>query len=673
MDRPFYALLVGIDRYASPHVPPLGGCVNDVRAMAELLRLRFGGDPLQISILENEDATRAAIEAAFTWLIAQVRASGAQHVAPPAVLFHFSGHGSQAADPTRRKASGFDETLVCYDSRLPEHFDLKDWELGGWIDELAQYTDNITVILDCCHSGSGTRAGETNVVNVRSCTPDRRPQPASASPRATAMSGQPSAPTQARTPISGTANHVLLAACLNREKAYEYVPTAMNLGADIDPDVAALLAQRHGALTYFLLRECYTGDPTTLTYFELYETLRPQVAAHVPQTIQCEGDWGRLLFGHARPDRDLWLTVIERQGTRLVINGGAVHGVQVGTRLQAYGPEARMLAAAGPALGWLEVVDVGVAQSDCRQVAGDAEIPVNARLAPDLGTMVNQRRTLAIDVKYDQVATAIRARMAQPDLASLIALRGATGESDLRLQLLGQEFVLLAGNGSQLGPSYPMRELNPRRRPFEPQDFDPIAAALKRIVRVQSIEALENLGSPLAAAVVMDVKRLVVDAAGERQLAPLVEEADGLPLLPSGERFVIEVTNHYLDALYVGVLLISAGWEVAQLYPDLQGTHVMLASAQTVTIGDKDEHPLRLHLQGNSSPGQPIQGEVVSLLLIATKVEADFQSLLQREQALAERIRVQLDRVMRDLKFVPELDPADEWMVTRLRLRVVAE
>ena len=66
--------------------------------------------------------------------------------------------------------------------------DIKDWELGKLIGELSQHSENITIILDCCHSGSGTRTvahvdehgnlitedveiGQTEV-GVRGCEPD---------------------------------------------------------------------------------------------------------------------------------------------------------------------------------------------------------------------------------------------------------------------------------------------------------------------------------------------------------------------------------------------------------------------------------------------------------------------------------------------------------------------
>ncbi|MEZ4681979.1 MAG: caspase family protein [Caldilineaceae bacterium] len=180
MQPPIFALLVGINHYASPSIPDLGGCVNDVRRAVYKVTLV---PATQIKMLLDQQATYDAVKSTFRQhLIDDLRAfierqqanPEPTNTALPAVLFHFSGHGSQARDESGQEPDGLDETLVCHDSRLPGVFDLKDWELGRLLDEVAQYTDNITVILDCCHSGSGTRHDKEShdkeiITHIRSC------------------------------------------------------------------------------------------------------------------------------------------------------------------------------------------------------------------------------------------------------------------------------------------------------------------------------------------------------------------------------------------------------------------------------------------------------------------------------------------------------------------------
>ena len=146
-----YALLVGINEYASPTISNLGGCVNDVKTVEQLIHDKFRVPPENIRKLLNEHATHQAIKTAFkAHLIAQAQAwaQAGKVGTPPAFLFHYSGHVSRAKDETHTKPGGMDETIVPHDSRTDGVFDIKDGELGQWLDELTQYAcDNVTVIL----------------------------------------------------------------------------------------------------------------------------------------------------------------------------------------------------------------------------------------------------------------------------------------------------------------------------------------------------------------------------------------------------------------------------------------------------------------------------------------------------------------------------------------------
>lgn len=113
-----YALLIGINEYASSTVNNLGGCTNDVDAMSQLLQERFQVPADNIRTLKNSEATAANIEAAFrSHLIERARELASTSSELPPFLFHYSGHGSQAPDPTGTEPDGMDETVVPHDSR----------------------------------------------------------------------------------------------------------------------------------------------------------------------------------------------------------------------------------------------------------------------------------------------------------------------------------------------------------------------------------------------------------------------------------------------------------------------------------------------------------------------------------------------------------------------------
>jgi hypothetical protein len=150
-----YALLVGINAY-SPSLGRLQGCLNDLDSLRGWLRDAYGPQRLAIECLTDTEATRANLIRLFRTHLGQ---AGADDV----VLFHYSGHGarSRAAAAFRHLyPDGWDEGLVCVDSREPGGFDLADKELAVLLQGVAVRSPHIAVLLDCCHSGSATRGAD---------------------------------------------------------------------------------------------------------------------------------------------------------------------------------------------------------------------------------------------------------------------------------------------------------------------------------------------------------------------------------------------------------------------------------------------------------------------------------------------------------------------------------
>lgn len=151
------ALLVGLNQYAGG-VTPLRGCLTDVRMQRELLVHRFGFNPADILILENQAATHQNLLDAFeSHLIDQAQPGDV-------VVFHFSGHGSLVRDPDPIPAQfaalqGYNGTMLPYDSRLGISGNQVNDIMGKTLFLLMANlkTDQVTVMLDSCHSGGGTR------------------------------------------------------------------------------------------------------------------------------------------------------------------------------------------------------------------------------------------------------------------------------------------------------------------------------------------------------------------------------------------------------------------------------------------------------------------------------------------------------------------------------------
>ncbi len=213
-NRKIYALLVGINRYpAGGKVRNLYGCVGDIERMDTFLNEQLGYDGrYESKLLRNEEATRLEI-------IKEFRNHLGKATKGDAVLFMYAGHGSRQSSAVEfkdRYPDQMDETLVCYDSRLPDGLDLADKELAVLISELK--AGHIVVILDSCHSGSGTREDEIgDEVHFRSASPIKQPRELSSY-----LGGHFSNQIDQRQPISiPLTPHILLAACTRHEQAGE--------------------------------------------------------------------------------------------------------------------------------------------------------------------------------------------------------------------------------------------------------------------------------------------------------------------------------------------------------------------------------------------------------------------------------------------------------------------
>ena len=146
------ALLVGINQYPNSfRFEKLLGSLTDVELQRELLVHRFGFKPQDIITLRDNFATREAILTAFEeHLIAQAKDGDV-------VMFHFSGHGSRIADPDPIHEDGLNSTLVPADDFLNGERDIMGRTLFLLATALSRKTENLTLLLDCCYSGGGTR------------------------------------------------------------------------------------------------------------------------------------------------------------------------------------------------------------------------------------------------------------------------------------------------------------------------------------------------------------------------------------------------------------------------------------------------------------------------------------------------------------------------------------
>ena len=153
------ALLVGVDKYIDPYIPPLAGCVNDTYQLSEALQEK-GFDHKNIRMLHNERATRDNLIEGLEWLLQDAEADDHR-------FFSFSGHGHQLASlDFNGEPDEMDEILATYDYGYTQDTGLRDRDFQDLYTNLNEDV-HFLIFLDCCHSGGITRDGAARVRSFR--------------------------------------------------------------------------------------------------------------------------------------------------------------------------------------------------------------------------------------------------------------------------------------------------------------------------------------------------------------------------------------------------------------------------------------------------------------------------------------------------------------------------
>ncbi|KAG6908030.1 hypothetical protein DXG01_006449 [Tephrocybe rancida] len=311
-----FALIIGIGKYRHSEVPDLDGAVNDADEVEKFLISVVSVSKDRIVNLRNEEATRADILNALRSL--------AHHAAINAkdpILIYFSGHGAEAPPPFSRletsSPNGKIQMLVPHDfdpqrSEGGDGQGIFDITLSRMLGDIAlNKSDNITVIFDCCHSGSGTRKNSSDdSLAVRGIE-----LPSSYSIPDDVFESETRG-LSVHESTASSSSHVLLAACKQGQLAME--------------------RQGRGVFTSALLTLLEMQGVDRLTYAE--------VITHLPdlplQNPQCEGaNQHRILFDSRVQSRHLLLYRIQKTANKrneYTLQAGEAHGVTEGAVFAVY-------------------------------------------------------------------------------------------------------------------------------------------------------------------------------------------------------------------------------------------------------------------------------------------------------------------------------------------------
>ncbi|KAJ5019594.1 hypothetical protein K4K57_012055 [Colletotrichum sp. SAR 10_99] len=288
------ALLIGcpVDALKAP--------ARDLETMKAIL------DDHRFSCRLVQNATRAQIIYHLESLIAKTNASDA-------IVVYFSGHGGLVEESREVTANPAVQFLIPYDFSETTENDFRgitDVELSRYMRRLTDKTENVTLILDCCHAARMARLKAT----VKRVDP------------------------QVYGVVFSHVRKMLQSGMLDRGGHPERNPRLLTIAASARTESA--YEQSFGneqrsvlteALERVLRRRGADGTLPMICWRSVMRLVRDRIKATCPQQFpQIEGEDTRFTFSLERASLDGALPLSYNQQDGLVLQGGQFHGVQAG-------------------------------------------------------------------------------------------------------------------------------------------------------------------------------------------------------------------------------------------------------------------------------------------------------------------------------------------------------
>lgn len=561
------ALLIGINRYLRLPGRDLKGCENDVVQMKQILVGRFSFDEADVRVLLDEAATQEAVRREMAALLQRTQTDDL-------IFFQFAGHGSRMLDREGNKPSGFDETIVPYDSgRRPDpNRDISDDEIAMWLMRLGAKTPHVVLLFDCCHSATSFRDGFGSP--VRSLDPDTRsidelpPSPLTAEELALLNERQ-----NVGLMSLASDRYVALAACQDEERAHEYTVS----------DTQNTL--HHGALTFFLLRELAQATGRT-TYRDVFERIAPAITTRFPlQHPQLEGARERVLFGLEQAPLLLPIYAERTSGSVVTLSAGAAQGVVADSiwelhplQIKAIDPDAKPLARAEARL-------VAAARTQAELLLPGVTLPKRMR-AVEVERPISRQWT--VELACDPASPSGAALLAQ--LCSSPWLRLASGCERARariylapprsrrcepvpqvLSLLEPTWLVVGEDGELI------------MSPISEDKSHMVRSNLEKCARHSQALALDSPRSQLASRVELSLMRRDDDGSWEPNIHEVWE----------GQRFAIQVRHNHPDPIYIALLAFNMDQSIGPIYPPPGGIQRLAPGDKPLLLGYDGDRELK--------------------------------------------------------------------------------
>lgn len=322
----FHALLIGIDNYEEQ---PLSGCVNDIDQMQSILTSQLAVPTECIRRLEapTDPIKKSAVGAerlpSFVNLVAALQELASDKVQHgDRVFIYYSGHGSYEKLPM---AESYFEGLAPLDYENSGL--LFDVELNQLLQDIADRSGDLSVVLDCCYSAGATRQADSGPKDSQ----NRFLRPALVK--------------SAQAAISSARMQKLGLSTLARQAPEEYTVVAACHADEVASECRAPAqgGTMHGLLSYSLFETLRKFEPAVLAHLrwcDIWEHLKAAVNNVKPtQRPMLLGRKERRIFGGPWLPQDTGYAIKRSSDGSYHIAAGRLAGLGKGAQIAVYGPE----------------------------------------------------------------------------------------------------------------------------------------------------------------------------------------------------------------------------------------------------------------------------------------------------------------------------------------------
>lgn len=621
-----WALLVAIERYANEDWPNVLGARKDVDETWRYLTHELNVPSDHILVLKDAEATRDAIITKFReHLIDNCRIARGD-----ALFFHYSGHGSYMKAPEgwtvveQKTGDVFEddmvEVLVPWDDGVDRDDEqgstcsIPDRTLAALIQQAASaHGNNITIVLDCCSSGHGTRGGASAAEEdewggemvTRSIDPRELVPLHSKLDDEIISHSRTKGARRSRARFSAViADHVLMAACGPREKA---------MGN----------AKCGGIFTYLWLRALRNKRIFPRTYAGVLKAIEADIAplrakCALNQHPQCDSIVrDRLIFQETTMGSGYFEARREEgmSSTEIAIDAGRIQDIQVGTlfELHIMGQNLQSQRTLGSAIAkvvntakTVAEIGEGVILAGVKCMALVVQRPGQLRYAVVNDASDSDTALRAIDRLRSMLVQV--APQEKPNWVEVTEREDAA----LHIKVADDGSMTLHRRDSMLSK---LRNMPPKLTAEEVQaaDFQTILSGIARFNRLLTLESVTH---PFESVVTLELRRLVRKTYTEETIDGFYLRASGDAVIFDGdeavinpseeedEEYAIILRNDADTALYAEVWYFDPNtYAIQPCYISPSGSQPSLPSRGQLQIGASTERaePLVFYLPEEAS------------------------------------------------------------------------